>query len=164
MYNASSGLWIILVFYLYYITSITAPQDAHTRLVLQVYFGSNTLEFSAICTQVYCYLANTGKPEGFRGQGFVLPEIESLEIRVCGFLKKALPSREEPDISLSIVNSKARFYTNALHALLARSVVARWIHLAMILYVHILSVWPHVRGKIASLVAVRDEGCVAGEG
>ena len=29
-------------------TSITAPQDAHKRLVLQVYLGSNTLEFSAI--------------------------------------------------------------------------------------------------------------------
>jgi len=29
-----------------YKTSITAPQDAHTRLVLQVYPGSNTLEFS----------------------------------------------------------------------------------------------------------------------
>ena len=27
---------------------LTAPQDAHKRLVLQVYFGSNTLEFSAI--------------------------------------------------------------------------------------------------------------------
>ena len=29
------------------VTSITAPQDAHTRLVLQVYLGANTLEFSA---------------------------------------------------------------------------------------------------------------------
>ena len=27
-------------------SSITAPQDAHTRLVLQVYPGLNTLEFS----------------------------------------------------------------------------------------------------------------------
>ena len=27
---------------------VTAPQDAHGRLVLQVYLGSNTLEFSAI--------------------------------------------------------------------------------------------------------------------
>jgi len=31
-------------------------------------------------------------------------------------LKKALHSREGPDISLSILNSKARFYTIALHA------------------------------------------------
>ena len=30
-------------------SKITAPQDAHRRLVLQVYLGSNTLEFSAIC-------------------------------------------------------------------------------------------------------------------
>jgi len=28
--------------------SITTPQDAHMRLVLQVYLGLNTLEFSAI--------------------------------------------------------------------------------------------------------------------
>ena len=43
--NASSGLCIIL----YYITSkVTIPQDAHRRLVLQVYLGSNILEFSGI--------------------------------------------------------------------------------------------------------------------
>ena len=30
------------------VLSITAPQDVHERLVLQVYLGSNTLEFSAI--------------------------------------------------------------------------------------------------------------------
>ena len=46
MSNASSGLCIIL---LYYIISskVIAPQDAHGRLVLQVYLGSNSLEFSA---------------------------------------------------------------------------------------------------------------------
>ena len=33
---------------LYYTSKVTAPQDAHGRLVLQVYLGSNTLEFSAI--------------------------------------------------------------------------------------------------------------------
>ena len=32
----------------YSLTNITAPQDAHKRLVLQVYLGSNSLEFSAI--------------------------------------------------------------------------------------------------------------------
>jgi len=31
------------------LSSITTPQDAHKRLVLQVYVGSDTLEFSAIC-------------------------------------------------------------------------------------------------------------------
>ena len=30
------------------LTSITAPQDAHKRIVLQVYHGLNTLEFSAM--------------------------------------------------------------------------------------------------------------------
>ena len=29
-------------------SKVTAPQDAHGRLVLQVYLGSDTLEFSAI--------------------------------------------------------------------------------------------------------------------
>ena len=31
-----------------YSSKVTAPQDAHRSLVLQVYLGSNTLEFSAI--------------------------------------------------------------------------------------------------------------------
>ena len=31
-----------------YMSKVTAPQDAHRRLVLQVYLGLNTLEFSAI--------------------------------------------------------------------------------------------------------------------
>jgi len=30
------------------VTSITASQDVHTRLMLQVYLGSNTSQFSAI--------------------------------------------------------------------------------------------------------------------
>ena len=29
-------------------SKVTAPQDAHRRLVLQVYLGSNTLELSSI--------------------------------------------------------------------------------------------------------------------
>ena len=29
-------------------SKVTAPQDAHGRLVLQVYLGSNTSEFSGI--------------------------------------------------------------------------------------------------------------------
>ena len=34
--------------FLILITNITTPQDARKRLVLQVYLGSNTLEFSAM--------------------------------------------------------------------------------------------------------------------
>ena len=44
---------------MYYITSkVTAPQDAHRRLVLQVCLGSNTLEFGKIFTsrRVICAL------------------------------------------------------------------------------------------------------------
>ena len=40
--------------------------------------------------------------ETIRDQGFV---IESLRVQSLWLLKKALPSREEPDISLSIMNS-----------------------------------------------------------
>ena len=61
----------------------------------------------------------------------MLPEVESVRVQSLWLLKKPLPSREEPDISSSIVNSKARFYTRAL---LARSEVALFIHLAMILF------------------------------
>ena len=38
-----------------------------------------------------------------------ISEVESLRVQSLWLLKKTLPSREEPDISLSIVNSKARF-------------------------------------------------------
>ena len=64
---------------------------------------------------VHCYLAIKPEVEGFRDQGFVLPEL-SLRVQSLWLLEKALPSREEPDISLSIVNSKAHFYTCTLHA------------------------------------------------
>ena len=39
--------------------------------------------------------------EGFRDQGFVLPEVESLKVQSLWLLKKALPSREEPDIRIA---------------------------------------------------------------
>ena len=44
----------------------------------------------------------------------LLSEIESRRVKSLWLLIKALPSREEPDISLSIVNSKPRFFTHAL--------------------------------------------------
>ena len=37
----------------------------------------------------------------------MLPEVESLRVHSLWLLEKGLPSREEPDISLSIVNNKA---------------------------------------------------------
>ena len=46
-------------------------------------------------------IATKPEVEGFREQGFVLPEVESLRVQSLWLLKKALPSREEPDISLS---------------------------------------------------------------
>ena len=61
------------------------------------------------------YLAKP-EVEGFKDQGFVLPKVEGLRVHSLWLLNKALPSREEPDISLSILNSKACFYTHALLA------------------------------------------------
>ena len=40
----------------------------------------------------------------------MLPGVESLRVQSLWLVKKALPSREEPDISLSIMNSKARLH------------------------------------------------------
>ena len=51
--------------FLFIWTSITAPQDAHNGLVLQVYVGSNTL-------RAYCHLATRPEVEGFRNQAFVV--------------------------------------------------------------------------------------------
>ena len=45
-------------------------------------------------------------------------EVESLRVQSLWLLENALPSRDEPDI-LSILNSKARFYTNALRAIIS---------------------------------------------
>ena len=40
----------------------------------------------------------------------MLPEVESLRVQFCGFLKKLYPLREEPDISSSIMNNKPCFH------------------------------------------------------
>ena len=40
----------------------------------------------------------------------MLPEVESLRVQSLWLLKKALPSREEADISLSILNSILTLY------------------------------------------------------
>ena len=109
--GSESAIFLIL-------SSITAPQDAHKRLVLQVYLGLNTLEFSAIHRsfvsrlQVHCYLANWPEVEGgSKDQGFVLPNLPEAEsLRVASFVASLSP-REEPDISLSIVNSFDLLYT-----------------------------------------------------
>ena len=54
MSNASSGLRIKLYYIVLYTNKVTAPQDAHGRLMLQVYLCSNTLEFSAILKLNLC--------------------------------------------------------------------------------------------------------------
>ena len=51
--RCNAGIYILKstlyhFFWTLYISSITAPQDVHKRIVLQVYHGLNTLEFSAI--------------------------------------------------------------------------------------------------------------------
>ena len=106
--------------------------------MLQVFLGSNTLE-----NQCYIYIGEIFASIKFRKTKFTIIKLldlkyKSLEIRVLWFLKKALTSREEPVVSLSIVSSKARLhlalYSGVTRVILARSTVARSIH-AMILYV-----------------------------
>ena len=91
------------------VSSITAPQDAHTRVSAA---GLSWFEHYRVQCYMYvkahCYLA------GLRDQSFVLPEVKSLRVQSSWLFNKALSSREEPDISLSIVNSKACFFTHAL--------------------------------------------------
>ena len=53
MSNASSGLCIILGYISYLSSKVTAPQDAHGRLVLLVYLGSNTSELSDIVCKIF---------------------------------------------------------------------------------------------------------------
>ena len=48
----------------------------------------------------------------------MLPEVESLKIQSLWLFLKSFTLREEPDISLSIVNSKACFYTNVLRVII----------------------------------------------
>ena len=78
--------------------------------MLQVYLDSNT--YSSVLymykgesfvsrlyeNKVHCYIATRPEVEGFIEIRVLC--YQGLEFR--GFVKKALPSREEPDISLSI--------------------------------------------------------------
>ena len=73
MSNASSGLRIIIIIII--TSKVTAPQDAHRRLVLQVYLGSNTLEFSLYIGEIFVV--------DFRKSKFTATWLQEL----CGFLK-----------------------------------------------------------------------------
>ena len=45
------------------------------------YIGSETLHPEQPNTTIFCYLATKPEVEGFRDQGFVLPEVESLRVQ-----------------------------------------------------------------------------------
>ena len=55
-------------------SKVTAPQDAQGGLMLQVYLGSNTLEFSEIFVSrlVHCHLATRPEVESLRVQSSVV--------------------------------------------------------------------------------------------
>ena len=97
-------------------SKVTALQDGHRRIVLQVYLGSDTLEFSAMKSllvglgnKLRCYLATR-------------PEVQSSEF--CGEYE-GTPS--------------PALYLRVTWVIIARCAVARSIH-AMNLYVGILNV------------------------
>ena len=89
LYISILNMWCLCI-NLYYITSITAPQDAHKRLVLQVYCYFTRPEEKALEMRVLCCKLTWSK---------------ALEFRVMWLLK----NKEEADISLSIINSKHVF-------------------------------------------------------
>ena len=60
--------------------------------------------------------------------------------------------------------SSPALYSRITCVIIARSMVAHSIHVAMILYVGILNARHHASGKIPLGVAVRSDGSVAGEG
>ena len=95
----------------------------------------------------------------------MLSEVESLiEFAGCGFLKKLYPQgRSQTLVYQSWIARHAFILMLYMCVLLVWSAVACSIHVGMILYIDILNVWCHIRGKIASEVAVRGEGGVAGE-
>ena len=85
--------------------------------------------------RVQCYTQVKSLLVGFRKTKFTATQLQDLKQKVRApiylkqkaFVFRALPSREEPDISLSIVNSKAHFqllYTRALCTYC-------WFHLTM---------------------------------
>ena len=123
--------------------SITAPQDAHTRLVLQVYLGLNTLESSAI--HRYKFTATKPEVEGFRDQGFVLLKSK----KPWSSWKKHYPQgSSQTSIYQSWIVRHAFILTLYARILLFWSAVVHSIPVAMILYVGILNTWRHVREKI----------------
>ena len=70
----------------------------------------------------------------------MLPEVESIGVQSLWLVEKALPSWEEADISLSIMNSKAHLHLVRYVYYSPEVPVAHSIHVAMILYVCILNV------------------------
>ena len=65
-------------YFLVRLSKVTTPQDACRRLVLQVYLGSNTLEFSAIDTWVKCLLVGLGNE--VHCHLATRPDVESLRV------------------------------------------------------------------------------------
>ena len=110
-------------------------------------------------TYVWCNV--TDGLYGSLTQSFVLAEVKSLRVQSMWLLNKALPQGRS---QTSVYRSWIARHTHTLHTYCSWSVVACLIYVAMTLYIGVLHVWHHVRGKITSGVTVRGEGGVAGIG
>ena len=76
------GIFIWLLNFLYFHSSITTPHDAHRRC--RFYLKSNTSSLvvkASLGKQSSLLLSTRSEVESFRHQGFVLPEIESLRVQ-----------------------------------------------------------------------------------
>ena len=85
--------------------------------------------------RIHCHFATRPEVQGFRDQVFVVQIYLKQSLRVQSFVasKKALPTREEPDINSSIINSRAwlhLLHTCALPHNIAPITVVRSLHVA----------------------------------
>jgi len=100
---------------------------------------------SSRTAQISSDLSGCTYPAAVWYHGFVL---QSLRIQSLWLLKKALPSKEDPDISLSIMNSKACFIL---------TLYSRFTH-ALLTHVHAVSdqlIWSLMHGNYCCIVVPR---------
>ena len=111
---------------------------------------------------MYCYLATKPEVQGFRAE-FCVTWIDNLRVQSLWLLKTGL-GRSQTSVYQSWI-ARHTFTLCVTHILLAQSMVARSIQIAMLLYIHIyIECGRHIRGKITLWGTVRGESGVAGEG
>ena len=119
------------IIYLLFLTSITAPQDAHTSQYCR-FFLARRHQSSVLYVQVqiHCYLATKCLLKQKVLEIRVLCQ-KAFKFRTCGFLIKSFTLKGRAIHQLINRDSKASFHTHALHAYYQ----PHSIHVAMISYI-----------------------------